>query len=60
MAKQYRCELCSGTFDFCDDAEWSQADAERESQSMWGKSVSEPDMAIVCDDCFNMLNRGIH
>ena len=46
----YRCAVCGGTF----TTERPDAEAEAEAEAIWGvaNASTNPDMAVVCDDCF--------
>lgn len=43
----FTCELCRRTF----EANWSEDEAEAESESFFGKRPPE-DLAVICDDCW--------
>lgn len=50
----YTCEACGEFFEWPEDAEWSEDDAESEYEKLWGGAASGP-RSIVCDDCFKKL-----
>ncbi len=52
---EYRCAQCGGEF----KTAWSDDDAQRESEQLWGRRGDTPGMALVCDDCFNEITRRV-
>ena len=44
------CDNCGGTF----PKEWSDEEAEKESQKIFGK-IEPEEQATVCDDCFKEI-----
>ena len=53
-SREYTCARCGETFQKAPEA-WSSDDAKAESLKLWGKAPSDPDMAIVCDPCFQFV-----
>jgi DNA-directed RNA polymerase subunit RPC12/RpoP len=53
MADEYTCEECGQTF----EKGWTDADANAEAVEAFGAphASDDPDMAIVCDDCYRKL-----
>lgn len=54
MKKTYICANCHKEF----ESDWSDEKANKEAEELWGvsKSSQKPEeMAVVCDDCFNLL-----
>ena len=53
MPEQFTCEACGGTFDkvTADDT------ANAEALELWGvpDASTDPDIAIICDDCFKLV-----
>jgi hypothetical protein len=47
----YTCELCHQTF----DSDWPDEEAAKECEALFGQ-VPMSDCAIVCDDCFQMID----
>ena len=56
MIEEYTCSLCKETF----DKEWSDEEANKECEEIWGvKNASTDDrMVVVCDECYKMMNIG--
>jgi len=52
MAKRYKCEVCGGKFVATDEED---IDAHAEAEELWGKNGHAPDMAAICDVCFNAM-----
>lgn len=52
----YTCDQCGGTFEAARDDEEAQVEA----LAMFGKRGDDPDMAIVCDDCWRAIMAEIH
>lgn len=44
------CDSCGGTF----DCEWSDEEAMKESEEIFGK-LPKKDLAQICDDCFSEM-----
>ena len=45
---EYKCAICGGEY----TKGWSDEEAEKESNDIWGK-IPEEEKAVICDDCFN-------
>lgn len=52
----YTCACCQGIF----EQGWSDEEAEREAQNLWGVkgAISDPRMVEVCEDCFQLIHPG--
>mgnify|MGYP003426606280 CR=1 len=50
---EYTCESCKNTY----EKGWTDEEANIESVLLHGKSSNEPDMAIICDDCFIKMRK---
>lgn len=52
--KTFVCDHCGGTFPFDDE---DDKEAEAEALEIWGVAgaATDPDMAIVCDDCWELM-----
>lgn len=48
---EYKCDQCGNIYEFG----WSEEEAEKEMKENWG-DISKEDMAIVCDDCYDVMN----
>jgi hypothetical protein len=48
--KTFICANCGQEF----EPTWDDTDAEAEAQRLWGvaAAASHPDMAVICEDCF--------
>lgn len=44
----FECALCHRTF----ETEWSDADAQAEYERAFGRTPTDEDDAVVCDDCY--------
>lgn len=53
MSHSYTCASCHGTF----EAERSDEDAVREAEQLFGERPDTHDMAVVCDDCFQQMQK---
>jgi hypothetical protein len=52
VLREFRCELCGAVF----EAAWSDADAIAEYEQRFGSfERDDPDLAVVCEDCFQKL-----
>lgn len=53
MPEQFICEACGGTF----DKDTPEDKANAEALELWGvpDASDDPDMAIICDDCFKLV-----
>lgn len=51
--RTYICDQCGGTFEDARDDEEAQVEA----LAMFGKRGDDPDMAIVCHDCYLKIMR---
>lgn len=51
---EFQCAMCKGIF----EKGWSDEEAEKEAEELWGKktSISDPRMVIVCDNCFQKIH----
>ena len=52
-APTYTCEECEGVFEYG----WDDDQAHEEALKRFGKDGHDPDMAIVCDDCYKRLTQ---
>lgn len=53
---QFKCEMCGGIF----DKERSDEETQAEAQELWNiDKLPEEEQAIVCDDCFKIITRGL-
>lgn len=48
---KYTCEACGIKF----VSEWSNEEAEKEAESMWGKGIMKKNPALVCENCYQRL-----
>lgn len=53
--KTYVCEDCGGTFEYG----WSDEEAHEEAVENFGRDGHAPDMALVCDDCYNAIIKAL-
>lgn len=53
MSREYTCEGCGGTFTPAPG--WSEEDAAKEAEQLFGAPVPEDDRAILCDDCYKQF-----
>jgi hypothetical protein len=51
MPDTYVCAVCHGTF----EKTWTDEEAKAEEADVFGGN--DPDAAVVCDDCYNILMR---
>lgn len=52
MVDTYTCEHCHNTY----ESGWSDEEAADEAKDLWGiESTKAPDIAVICDDCFNAM-----
>jgi len=53
MAEKYTCAACGGVFDKVTPDDKANAEA----LELWGvpDASNDPDMAIVCDECFKLV-----
>ena len=50
MDNAFICGLCHETY----DKKWSDAEAKKEAEELWG-DIPDEETAVVCDDCFNLM-----
>lgn len=50
----FRCALCLGVFPYVEEGEdeWSDEDARKESEKLFGEEVTDQTHVVVCDDCW--------
>lgn len=55
--RKFTCAQCGIDFEVTDEDNWTQEDAEKECEEMFGVAdpKSHPGMAVVCDDCWKEL-----
>lgn len=53
---KYRCELCGEEY----EKGWTDEEAAAESAEKWGvpDPANDPDMAVICDDCWKAMGLG--
>lgn len=50
----FTCTICRGTF-AKDRSRWSEQQAAAELQRNFNRAIGDPDIAVLCDGCFNMV-----
>lgn len=48
---EYRCSLCGETF----KKGWTEVEALKEKNEIWGEDFPIDDCSLVCDDCFKEI-----
>ena len=55
-ANEYKCSSCHNVY----EKGWTDEEAKKETEELHGRPASDPDMVVVCDDCFNgMRGQGL-
>lgn len=45
---EYKCDMCGGVF----EKSWSDKEAAKELEDVWGGKFEPDDCGVVCDDCY--------
>lgn len=53
--KEFTCAYCHGTF----NQVWSDEEAAAEARARFGMDPTTAHMAVVCDDCYEMMTSGL-
>ena len=51
MTVKYTCAHCGGTF----TSERPDEEAHEEAKQLWGRDGRAPDMAVICEVCFQQM-----